>query len=155
VVIVIMLFLLHARSALVPLATLPVVLLLTFLAMRLLGVPATIHELGRDRHCPRDGRRCRYRRASSFAPPAGNGAAHRVGRRPAPCDLGGCPVLRARHLDVPPHCGALVFAGVRLSGETGRLLRPLALTKTLVVISAALVTLTLAPRCAIGCSVER
>jgi Cu(I)/Ag(I) efflux system membrane protein CusA/SilA len=35
-----------------------------------------------------------------------------------------------------------VFA---FSGETGRLLRPLALTKTLVVIAAALVTLTLAP----------
>ena len=35
-----------------------------------------------------------------------------------------------------------VFA---FSGETGRLLRPLALTKTLVVGAAALVTLTLAP----------
>ena len=35
-----------------------------------------------------------------------------------------------------------VFA---FSGETGRLLRPIALTKTLVIASAALVTLTLAP----------
>src|SRR5205085_495211 len=46
VVLVILLFLLHTRSALVPLATLPVVLLLTFGAMWILGVPATIMSLG-------------------------------------------------------------------------------------------------------------
>src|SRR5262249_55808970 len=46
VVLVILIFLLHARSALVPLATLPVVLLLTFGAMWALGVPATIMSLG-------------------------------------------------------------------------------------------------------------
>ena len=42
----ILIFLLHARSALVPLATLPLVLLLTFAGMWLLGVPATIMSLG-------------------------------------------------------------------------------------------------------------
>ncbi len=46
VVLVILLFLLHGRSALVPLVTLPVVVLLTFGAMWLLGVPATIMSLG-------------------------------------------------------------------------------------------------------------
>ena len=46
VVLVILIFLLHARSALVPLATLPVVLLLTFGGMWILGVPATIMSLG-------------------------------------------------------------------------------------------------------------
>ena len=46
VVLVILMFLLHARSALVPLATLPLVLLLTFAAMWLLGVSATIMSLG-------------------------------------------------------------------------------------------------------------
>src|SRR4029077_6126360 len=46
VVLVILLFLLHVRSALVPLTTLPVVLLLTFGAMWALGVPATIMSLG-------------------------------------------------------------------------------------------------------------
>src|SRR5205814_3049528 len=41
---------------------------------------------------------------------------------------------------------ALTFLPVfAFTGETGRLLRPLALTKTLVVASAAIVTLTLAP----------
>ncbi len=46
VVLVILMFLLHARSALVPLATLPFVLLLTFCGMWLLGVSATIMSLG-------------------------------------------------------------------------------------------------------------
>src|SRR5574342_497322 len=46
VALVILVFLLHARSALVPLATLPLVLLLTFAAMRVLGVPATVMSLG-------------------------------------------------------------------------------------------------------------
>src|SRR5262249_20130027 len=43
---VILLFLLHGRSALVPVATLPVVLLLAFAALRLLHVPATIMSIG-------------------------------------------------------------------------------------------------------------
>ena len=46
VVLVILMFLLSARSALVPLATLPVVVLLTFGAMWALGIPATIMSLG-------------------------------------------------------------------------------------------------------------
>src|SRR5262249_45469803 len=46
VVLVILLFLLHGRSALVPLITLPIVLLLTFGAMWILRVPATIMSLG-------------------------------------------------------------------------------------------------------------
>ncbi|MDP9151950.1 MAG: efflux RND transporter permease subunit, partial [Myxococcota bacterium] len=46
VVAVLLVFLLHGRSALVPLLTLPAVLFLTFGAMSLLGVPATIMSLG-------------------------------------------------------------------------------------------------------------
>src|SRR6185503_2285332 len=42
VALVILVFLLHLRSAAIPLVTLPVVLLITFAAMRLLDVPATI-----------------------------------------------------------------------------------------------------------------
>src|SRR5262249_14751649 len=42
----ILLFLLHGRSGVVPLLTLPLVLFLTFAGMRLLGVPATIMSLG-------------------------------------------------------------------------------------------------------------
>jgi len=46
VALVILTFLLHFRSALVPLLTLPLVLLLTFAGMWCLGVPATIMSLG-------------------------------------------------------------------------------------------------------------
>ena len=43
---VVLIFLLHGRSALVPLLTLPLVVLLTFAAMRLFGIPATVMSLG-------------------------------------------------------------------------------------------------------------
>ena len=43
---VVLMFLLHGRSALVPMLTLPLVVLLTFAAMRLFGVPATVMSLG-------------------------------------------------------------------------------------------------------------
>src|SRR5262249_27317827 len=46
VVLVVLMFLLSTRSALAPLASLPVVVLLTFAGMRVLGVPATIMSLG-------------------------------------------------------------------------------------------------------------
>ena len=46
VALVVLLFLLHGRSALVPLVTLPLVVLLTFAAMWLFGVPATMMSLG-------------------------------------------------------------------------------------------------------------
>jgi Cu(I)/Ag(I) efflux system membrane protein CusA/SilA len=143
VVLVILAFLLHGRTALVPLATLPVVLCLTFAGMWLLGIPATVMSLGGIgialgmavdadivalEACHR-----RLERA-----PAGEGA-----RRAA---------LRAAAGTVSPAIltslliTALSFLPVLgFAGETGRLLRPLALTKTLVVAAAAVVTLTLAP----------
>ena len=46
VVLVILLFLLHGRSAIVPLLTLPVVMLSTFAAMWLFNVPASLMSLG-------------------------------------------------------------------------------------------------------------
>ena len=46
VVLVVLMFLLHGRSALVPMVTLPLVVLLTFAAMRLFGIPATVMSLG-------------------------------------------------------------------------------------------------------------
>ena len=46
VALVVLLFLLHPGSALVPLLTLPVVVLLTYLAMWALGIPATLMSLG-------------------------------------------------------------------------------------------------------------
>lgn len=145
VVLVILIFLLHVRSALVPLVTLPVVLLLTFAAMWLLRVPATIMSFGgigialglavdadivaleashRGLEAMASGDSWRDRRAKIVT----------AAQSFAPAILTSLLITAISFLPV--------FA---FSGETGRLLRPLALTKTLVIAAAALVTLTLAP----------
>jgi Cu(I)/Ag(I) efflux system membrane protein CusA/SilA len=145
VVLVILLFLLHARSALVPLATLPVVLLLTFGAMWALGVPATIMSLGG------------IGIALGMAVDADIVALEACHRRLETLDAGApaadrrAKMLAAAQAFAPAILTSLVITALSFlpvfafTGETGRLLRPLALTKTLVIASAALVTLTLGP----------
>ena len=73
--------------------------------------------------------RCRRRRAERAREAAGGGRSVRAGDP----DLAG-------HRRAQLSCRCLAF-----TGETGRLLRPLAFTKTLVIAAAALVTLTVAP----------
>jgi Cu(I)/Ag(I) efflux system membrane protein CusA/SilA len=145
VVLVIAIFLLHLRSALVPLATLPVVLGLTFGAMWLVGLPATIMSLGG------------IGIALGMAVDADIVALEASHRRLETLGPGAPPPERRTQLVAAAQSfapailtslliTALSFLPVlAFSGETGRLLRPLALTKTLVIASAALVTLTLAP----------
>ena len=145
VVLVILIFLLHARSALVPLATLPVVLLLTFGAMWILGVPATIMSLGG------------IGIALGMAVDADIVALEASHRRletadpAASADDRRAQIVAAAQSFAPAILTSLVITALSFlpvfafSGETGRLLRPLALTKTLVIASAAVVTLTLAP----------
>ena len=145
VVLVILMFLLHARSALVPLATLPVVLLLTFGAMWLFGIPATIMSLGG------------IGIALGMAVDADIVALEACHRRLETVDAAASAEERRTQLVAaaqslaPAILTALVITALSFlpvfafSGETGRLLRPLALAKTLVIASAALVTLTLAP----------
>ncbi len=145
VVLVILLFLLHARSALVPLTTLPLVLLLTFAGMWLLGVPATIMSLGGigialGMAVDADvvALEACHRRLETVA---GGGSAE--DRRAATLAAAGAfaPAILTSLLIT-----ALSFLPVfAFTGETGRLLRPLAITKTLVIVAAALVALTLAP----------
>jgi Cu(I)/Ag(I) efflux system membrane protein CusA/SilA len=142
---VILIFLLHGRSALVPLVTLPVVVLLTFGGMWLLGVPATIMSLGG------------IGIALGMAVDADIVALEASHRQLEALDPSASPTLRrarvleAAHAFTPAILTSLVITAISFlpvlafSGETGRLLRPLALTKTLVVVAAALVTLTLAP----------
>ncbi len=145
VVLVVLLFLLHARSALVPLTTLPVVLLLTFAGMWLLGVPATIMSLG--------GIGIALGMAVD-ADVVALEACHRglEGMGPgASADERRTAIVGAAGSFAPAILTSLLITALSFlpvlafTGETGRLLRPLAVTKTLVVVSAALVTLTLAP----------
>jgi Cu(I)/Ag(I) efflux system membrane protein CusA/SilA len=144
VVLVILIFLLHARSALIPLTTLPMVLLLTFAGMWVLGVPATIMSLGG------------IGIALGMAVDADVVALEACHRRlegeksPSPRERRNA-ILAAAGSFAPAILTALLITALSFlpvfafTGETGRLLRPMAITKTLVIAAAALVALTLAP----------
>jgi Cu(I)/Ag(I) efflux system membrane protein CusA/SilA len=141
VVLVILIFLLHGKSALVPLLTLPLVLLSTFLAMWILRVPATIMSLGG------------IGIALGMAVDADVVALEACHRRLERGAIGDrtAELIAAAGTFAPAILTALVIAALTFlpvfafTGEAGRLLRPLALTKTLVFAAAALVTVTVAP----------
>jgi Cu(I)/Ag(I) efflux system membrane protein CusA/SilA len=145
VAVVILIFLLHGRSALVPLATLPVVVLLTFAGMWLFGVPATIMSLGGigialgmavdAEIVALEASHRALEAADPTAPPRARRA-----RIVAAAQAFAPAILTALLTTALSFLPVLAF-----TGETGRLLRPLAVTKTLVVVAAAIVTLTLAP----------
>jgi Cu(I)/Ag(I) efflux system membrane protein CusA/SilA len=145
VVLVILMFLLHGRSALAPALTLPLVLLMTFAGMYLFGVPATIMSLGGigialGMAVDADvvALEACHRRLETLGP-----GAPRRDRRAA---LIGAAGTLAPAILVSLLITALSFLPVfAFTGETGRLLRPLALTKTLVILAAAIVALTVAP----------
>jgi copper/silver efflux system protein len=148
VALVVLMFLLHGRSALVPMVTLPLVVLLTFAAMRLFGIPATIMSLGG------------IAIALGMAVDAELVALEACHRRLETDRSGWTPdvsswrrrrLVAAAGAFAPAILTSLVIAALAFipvfafGGETGRLLRPLALTKTLVILLAAAVTLTVAP----------
>jgi Cu(I)/Ag(I) efflux system membrane protein CusA/SilA len=145
VVLVILLFLLHARSALAPLLTLPLVLLLTFAGMYLLRIPATIMSLG--------GIGIALGMAVD-ADVVALEAAHRrlegLGKIPSPNERR-LALVRAAGTIAPAVLTSLLITALSFlpvlafTGETGRLLRPLAISKTLVILAAAVVAITLAP----------
>jgi Cu(I)/Ag(I) efflux system membrane protein CusA/SilA len=144
VVLILLVFLLHGRSAALPLVTLPLVVLLTFAAMWVIGLPATIMSLGGigialgmavdadivaleacHRRLEHAQDASRTARLSALIAAAGSFA---------PAILTSLGIAALSFLPV--------FA---FTGETGRLLRPLALTKTLVIAASTVVTLTVAP----------
>jgi len=148
VVAVVLLFLLHPASALVPLITLPLIVLLTFAALRLFGVPATVMSLGGIAialgmavDADLVALEACHRRLETEG--GGDAASAASDRRRRLLDAAGAlvPAILTSLL-----IAALAFVPVfAFGGETGRLLRPLALSKTVVVLAGALVTLTLAP----------
>jgi Cu(I)/Ag(I) efflux system membrane protein CusA/SilA len=144
VVFVVLLFLLHPASALVPVITLPLIVLLTFAALRLFGVPATVMSLGG------------IAIALGLAVDADLVALEACHRRLETEGAGSAGGRRRRLVAaagslVPAILTSLLIAAMAFvpvfafGGEAGRLLRPLALSKTLVVLAGAMVTLTLAP----------
>ncbi|HEX3761073.1 MAG TPA: efflux RND transporter permease subunit [Kofleriaceae bacterium] len=143
VVLVLLAFLLHGRTALIPLATLPVVLCLTFAGMWLLGIPATVMSLG--------GIGIALGMAVDADIVALEACHRRLEHAPAGDGARRSALLAAAGTVSPAILTSLLITALSFlpvlgfTGETGRLLRPMALTKTLVVAAAALVTLTLAP----------
>jgi copper/silver efflux system protein len=143
--IVIIVFLLHARSALLPILSLPIAVLLAFLPMLALGIPATIMSLGGIAIAVG---------ATVDAEIVMIEACHKRLER-APPDLE--PKERAKLLHeaatevTPAIFFSLLIIAISfvpifgLNGRAGRLFTPLAYTKTFVMVSAAILSITLAP----------
>ena len=170
VVVILLVFLLHARSALVPLATLPLVVLSTFGAMWLLGVPATVMSLGGIAIALGMAvdadivalEACHRRLETTGAAPHGDRRSRIAGGGDPDGSTGGAGVpprgidrlhriVAAAGSFAPAILTSLVITALSFlpvfafTGETGRLLRPLALTKTLIIAASAVVSLTVAP----------
>jgi Cu(I)/Ag(I) efflux system membrane protein CusA/SilA len=146
VVLVVLLFLWHGPSAVVPLLTLPCIVLLTFGAMWLLRVPASVMSLGG------------IGIALGMAVDAEIVALEACHRALAATDTPRAEprdrrarLIAAANAVAPAVLTALIIAALgfvpvfAFGGESGRLLRPLALSKTIVIGMAALVAVTLAP----------
>jgi Cu(I)/Ag(I) efflux system membrane protein CusA/SilA len=145
VALVILVFLLHVRSALLPIVGLPLAVLLAFLPMAWLGIPATIMSLGgiaiaigatvdaeivmveachkRLEHAPADMTEAERRRLLSEA-----------AREVTPAIFFSLLIIAVAFIPV-----------FGLEGQAGRLFKPLAYTKTFVMLAAALLSVTLAP----------
>jgi Cu(I)/Ag(I) efflux system membrane protein CusA/SilA len=134
-------FLLHARSALVAIVTLPVGVLIAFLAMHLLGIGSNIMSLGGIAiaiGAMIDAAIVMIENAHKHVERAGPG-----GRRAA-------IVAAAREVGAPLFFTLLVitvsFLPVfTLEAQEGRLFKPLAYTKTFAMAAAALLSVTLVP----------
>ncbi len=161
VALVCILFLLHARSALVAILTLPVGILLAFIAMRWIGVGADIMSLGGiaiaigamidaaivmieniHKHLERavDARpanRATHLRAVSTppsSPPPNAGSWSPLVQEVGPALFFSLLIITVSFLPV-----------FSLTGQEGRLFRPLAWTKTLAMAAASLLSITLVP----------
>jgi Cu(I)/Ag(I) efflux system membrane protein CusA/SilA len=142
---VILLFLLHIRSALLPIVSLPVSVALAFIPMYVFGIPATIMSLGGIAIAIG---------ATVDAEIVMIEACHKKLEH-APPNLtpsARAALLREAAKEVTPAIFfslviiALSFLPVfGLNGQAGRLFKPLAYTKTFVMLSAAIVSVTLAP----------
>jgi Cu(I)/Ag(I) efflux system membrane protein CusA/SilA len=145
VALVILLFLFHVRSALLPIVSLPLAVLLSFVPMYLLGVPSTIMSLGgiaiaigatvdaeivmveachkRLEHAPKD-----------LSPAARAKLLGQAAREVTPAIFFSLLIIAVSFIPV-----------FGLEGEAGRLFRPLAYGKTFLMLAAAILSITFAP----------
>ncbi len=142
---VILLFLLHVRSALLPIISLPLAVVIAFIPMWLFGIPATIMSLGGIAIAIG---------ATVDAEIVMVEAAHKKLEQ-APNDISDeqrSKLLAEASREVTPAIFfSLLIIAVSflpvfgLSGQAGKLFRPLAFMKTAVMLSAALLSITVAP----------
>src|SRR6266851_57414 len=143
--VVIMLFLLHFRSALLPIISLPIAVVLSFIPMYLLDIPATIMSLGGIAIAIG---------ATVDAEIVMIEACHKKLEH-APPDISKKDREKLLHeaaIEVTPAIFfslliiAISFIPIfGLNGQGGRLFKPLAYSKTFVMLTAAILSITLAP----------
>ncbi len=143
--VVIILFLLHFRSALLPIISLPIAVVLAFIPMAALDIPATIMSLGGIAIAIG---------ATVDAEIVMIEACHKKLEH-APPDLDEKARARLLHDAAKEVTPAIFFSLIivalsfvpifGLNGQAGRLFKPLAYTKTFVMLAAAILSITLAP----------
>lgn len=145
VALIILLFLFSLRSALLPIFSMPLAVLLSFLPMRLLDIPSTIMSLGGiaialgatvDAEIVMI-EACHKKLEAApegLSPAARRQLLHDAAKEVTPAIFFSLLIIAASFLPV-----------FGLNGQAGRLFRPLAFTKTFVMLSAALLSVTFAP----------
>jgi len=139
---VIVLFLLHLRSALLPILSLPVAVALAFIPMYLLDIPSTIMSLGGIAIAIG---------ATVDAEIVMIEASHRkLEHAPPGADRHKLLAEAAREVTPAIFFSLLIIAVAflpvfGLTGQAGRLFKPLAYTKTFVMLAAAILSITFAP----------
>jgi Cu(I)/Ag(I) efflux system membrane protein CusA/SilA len=139
---VIVLFLLHFRSSLLPILSLPIAVALSFIPMYLLDIPSTIMSLGGIAiaiGATVDAEIVMIEASHKKLEAAGPGAdRHRLlaeaAREVTPAIFFSLLIIAVAFLPV-----------FTLSGQAGRLFKPLAYTKTFVMLISALLSITFAP----------
>jgi Cu(I)/Ag(I) efflux system membrane protein CusA/SilA len=145
VALVVLLFLLHLRSALLPIISMPLAVLLAFVPMWVFGIPSTIMSLGGIAIAIG---------ATVDAEIVMIEACHRKLEH-APLNLSSKERAKLLHEAAKEVTPAIFFSLLiiavsflpvfGLNGQAGRLFKPLAYTKTFVMLSAAILSVTFAP----------
>jgi Cu(I)/Ag(I) efflux system membrane protein CusA/SilA len=142
VAIVIVLFLLHVRSSLLPILSLPIAVALSFIPMYLLDIPSTIMSLGGIAIAIG---------ATVDAEIVMIEASHKkLEHAPPGADRHRLLAEAAREVTPAIFFSLLIIAVAflpvfTLTGQAGRLFKPLAYTKTFVMLAAAILSITFAP----------
>ena len=142
---VIVIFLFHLRSALVAIVTLPIAIILSFIAIYYYQPDFQHHVPWRDRDRHRSDGRCRHRDGGKRAQaPRAMGRSRAAGRSQPGSYRGGEGSREAAIFSLL--IIAVSFLPIfTLEAPAGRLFRPLAFTKTFAMFSAAFLSITLAP----------